>query len=221
MVNVLLSESCLDEKWVYLNLKRYISQKDQVCILPFAFYSDTKTIEDWNKQYAYGQGIWYKGYEMSFTKYGVKKDHIVWVNYFTDSIEEMRFKIDNSTILFLPGGAPDLMMKRIKEKKLKKVLKNYDGLVIGYSAGAMIQLKRYHITPDEDYANFSYQTGLGYLDGFDIECHFRKSKIQMESIQKIQQESAVSMYGIYEKGGILIDQDIICFGNVEKFAQIS
>ena len=51
----------------------------------------------------------------------------------------------------LTGGAPDLMMKRIKEKKLKKLIKNYKGIMIGYSAGAMIQLDSYHISPDEDY----------------------------------------------------------------------
>ena len=109
------------------------------------FSCDTKNESDWNKQYAPGQGIWYRSNQDVFYKYGIGKEQIVWVNYFKDSMDEMKEKILNSSILMLTGGAPDLMMKRIKEKKLKKLIKNYKGIMIGYSAGAMIQLDSYHI----------------------------------------------------------------------------
>jgi cyanophycinase len=108
-------------------------------------------------------------------------------------------------------------MKRIKEKRLKKIIKNYKGVMIGYSAGAMIQLDSYHISQDEDYPEFSYQTGLGCLSGFDIEPHFRKSKIQIKSIEKVQEEKQIPIYGIYENGGIIVDKSITCFGKVDKF----
>lgn len=85
----------------------------------------------------------------------MKENQIHWVNYFKDSKEDVLKKVLGSSILLLTGGAPDLMMKRIKEFKLKKILKSYQGLMIGYSAGAMIQLKEYHITPDEDYPTFN------------------------------------------------------------------
>ena len=136
------------------------------------------------------------------------------MNYFRDTIDEMKMKILNSSILLLTGGAPDLMMKRIKEKRLKKIIKNYKGVMIGYSAGAMIQLDSYHISQDEDYPEFSYQTGLGGLSGFDIEPHFRKSKIQIKSIEKVQEEKQIPIYGIYENGGIIVDKSITCFGKV-------
>lgn len=136
------------------------------------------------------------------------------MNYFTDSKEEMISKIKNSSILLLTGGAPDLMMKRIKKKGLKKILKGYKGMVIGYSAGAMVQLDLYHITPDESYNSFSYQNGLGYISDFDVEVHFRKSKKQMESIERVCEEKKLKVYGIYENGGILVDDFIHFFGNI-------
>lgn len=114
-------------------------------------------------------------------------------------MDEMKEKILNSSILMLTGGAPDLMMKRIKEKKLKKLIKNYKGIMIGYSAGAMIQLDSYHISPDEDYPKFLYQTGLGCLSGFAIEPHFRRSKVQLQSIEKVKSEKQIPVYGIYER----------------------
>ena len=51
-VHVLLNTSMIDEKWIYMNLKSYISKNDRVCILPFSFFDDTKNELDWNKQYA-------------------------------------------------------------------------------------------------------------------------------------------------------------------------
>lgn len=216
-VHVLLSENEIDKDYMYYNLRTYISKYDRVCILPFSFYDDTKDIKDWNKQYAKGQGIWYHANQDVFYRYGISENQIVWVNYFQDSMESMKNKILNSSILLLTGGAPDLMMKRIKEKKLKKIVKNYKGLMIGYSAGAMIQLDAYHISPDCEYPNFSYQFGLGCISGFDIEPHFRKSRIQLESIHKVQEEKRVTMYGISDTGGIIVDSKLTCFGDVESF----
>ena len=181
------------------------------------FSCDTKNESDWNKQYAPGQGIWYRSNQDVFYKYGIGKEQIVWVNYFKDSMDEMKEKILNSSILMLTGGAPDLMMKRIKEKKLKKLIKNYKGIMIGYSAGAMIQLDSYHISPDEDYPEFLYQTGLDCLSGFAIEPHFRRSKVQLQSIEKVKSEKQIPVYGIYEEGGMIIDSSIKCFGKIEKF----
>ena len=70
---------------------------------------------------------------------------------------------------------------------------------------------------DEDYPEFSYQNGLGCLSGFDIEPHFRRSKIQMESIEKVKEEKGISIYGIYEDGGMIIDKGITCFGKIDLF----
>lgn len=212
--HVLLSSSRIDEKWAYYNLKDRISKYDRVCVLAFSFYDDTKNLDDWNRQYKPGQGIFYHENTDIFFKYGIKLDQICWVNYFMDSKEEMISKIKNSSILLLTGGAPDLMMKRIKEKGLKRIIKEYKGMVIGYSAGAMIQFDSYHITPDEDYHSFSYQTGLGYISGFDIEVHYCDSKKQRESIQKVKEEKQLNVYGIGEDGGIIVDECIHLFGYI-------
>lgn len=72
-------------------------------------------------------------------------------------------------------------------------------------------------TPDEDYPKFLYQTGLGCLSGFAIEPHFRRSKVQLQSIEKVKSEKQIPVYGIYEEGGMIIDSSIKCFGKIEKF----
>ncbi|MSS56876.1 hypothetical protein FYJ55_08295 [Holdemanella biformis] len=62
-----------------------------------------------------------------------------------------------------------------------------------------------------------YQTGLDCLSGFAIEPHFRRSKVQLQSIEKEKSEKQIPVYGIYEEGGMIIDSSIKCFGKIEKF----
>ena len=216
--HVLMSDSGINQPWSYPVLKKYIHPGDEVCVLAFSFYDEVKTVQDWNRQYKKGQGMEYAEHTNIFFKFGLKESQIHWVNYFTDSKAEMEAKIEKSNILLLTGGAPDLMMKRIKEFKLKPLLKNYQGLMIGYSAGAMIQLDTYHITPDDDYPQFGYKTGLGCLQGFAIEPHYHGSKIQNQSIETVRKEKQIPVYGIYEKGGILVKEGKLSFfGQVERF----
>lgn len=83
----------------------------------------------------------------------------------------MENNILNSAVLLLPGGAPDQMIYVLK-LRLKKILKNYQDTIIGYSKGAMVQLNMYHITPGRDYEEFKYCSGLGVFEDFMIEVHY-------------------------------------------------
>lgn len=216
---VLMNTSMIDEKWCRPVFSKLLSADDQVCILAFSFFDDTKNLADWNKQYAPGQGIWYRANTDVFFAYGLSRENIHWINYFSDSIEEMKAAIANSNVLLLTGGAPDLMMKRIREKKLAGLLRRYQGLVIGYSAGAMVQLGDYHISPDEDYPTYSWQKGLGYWPQFDVEVHYRASRQQLEAIERTLQENPRPLYAIYEQGGMVVDAsgNKSFFGKVDSF----
>lgn len=217
-IHCMMNTSIIDDKWCYPVLKKYIKPNDEVCVFAFSFFDDTKNLNDWNKQYAKGQGIWYKENTDVFYKYGLKENQIHWVNYFTNTKEEIENKILNSSIILFTGGAPDLMMKRIKEFKLKSLLKNYQGLMMGYSAGAMIQLGEYHITPDSDYPGFKYLTGLACINDFKIEVHYHASNLQKECIDRVLKEKGQPVYAIYEDGGLIAANDKIeLFGRVELF----
>lgn len=86
--------------------------------------------------------------------YGVKEENINWINYFKDTYENAKVKIRNSNILFLTGGLPVKMMSRLIEFDLIDDIESFTGVIIGSSAGAMVQIAEYHITPDEDYNIF-------------------------------------------------------------------
>lgn len=218
-VNVLLSTSLLDEKWIRPWMKKLISRTDRVCIAALSYFDDTKNEDDWNRQYAPGKGIYYPGNNDVFYAYGLKPEQIVWINPWTDSPLDMENKIRCSSILLLTGGVPDLYMKRIKKLKLKKVMQTYPGLVIGYSAGAMIQLADYHISKDPDYDHFSWQKGLGLLSGFDVEVHFNHNRDQMEGLEQALEEKHQPVYALCEDGALVCKdrKPWQCFGKTELY----
>lgn len=217
--SVLLNTTEVDLLWIYRALKGMIHPDDRVCVVAMSYFDDTKTPEDWNRQYSPADGCFYKSHSDVFKRYGIDPGNVVWINPFVDDRAAMLSKIDQASILLLPGGAPDLFMKRLKKLRLTGRIRNFDGLVIGCSAGSMMQLEDYHISPDPDYEQFSWQKGAGPLKGFWIEPHFTSSKIQKESIETVLERHQGPVYGIWEDGGLIVDENnqVTCIGRVDYF----
>ena len=190
-------------------LKNQLHSGDHVCILALSFEADVKNQADWDRLYQKQKGMEYEEHIRCFRKFGIQEDQIEWVAYFSDSKEEIQAKIERSNVLMLTGGNPVLMMKRIKELRLKPFLKNYQGVMIGYSAGAMVLLDCYHMDD-------SFYAGIGCLSGFDIEVHYEGQKAEQQRMQKIREEKHINVYGITDQGGIQINEgQMTFFGNVE------
>lgn len=218
-VHILMNTCHFDEEWCYPYIHHYVHEYDRVCVVAFSFWEDIKTKQDWDALYSKERGLWYASNTDVWNCFGIEKGQIEWINYFEDTKQSAKDKIINSTIVMFTGGAPDLMMKRIHEFALKEVLERYQGTMMGYCAGAMMQLKHYHITPDTDYPGFSYERGLSMLDGFDIEVHFEDSIVQQQYIKKVLEEKGVDVYALYDDGGLIVYEDTIeVFGNVRKFS---
>ncbi|MEG2158325.1 MAG: Type 1 glutamine amidotransferase-like domain-containing protein [Clostridia bacterium] len=153
--------------------------------------------------------------------FGIKKRDITYVNYYKDSIETSKKKIADSTLLFFPGGLPDRLMDRLRERDLYDSVLNYQGEVImGASAGAMIQLAEYHITPDSDYSEYSYCNGFPFIKDFDIEVHYEATRLQKECIARAIRDKGKPVYAVCNDGGIIIDNGIVTpFSKVRKYTK--
>ena len=98
------------------------------------------------------------------------------------------------------------MYKRIQEFDLEDVMLQHDGIVMGYSAGAVIQLSEYHLSPDDDYPEFSYYQGLPFLNDFYLEVHYENKDIQNKAIEKVLKEKNKIVYAlVYGKGALIVD----------------
>ena len=220
MLNILLEGYDISADWIYDKLKNYIKPHHSVVVVAFSFRDErVKTLEDWNLLYSKENGKYYGGITGGFARYGISDDKIQFLNYFTDSKESAADKISASDIIYFTGGLPDRMMERIKEFELEAVLKNYSGIVMGYSAGAVIQLAEYHLSPDADYKEFAYYEGLGYIDNFYLEVHYGNTDVQNESVKKVLSERKKTVYALnLGKGAIVVDNGKIdLLGDVRIF----
>ncbi len=179
MINILLEGYDIDAVWLYDELKKYIKPTHSVAVIAFSFRDNrVKSVEDWNLLYGKESGKFYAGITGGFASYGIPERNITFINYFEDTKVSAAQKIVKADIIYFPGGLPDRMMDRIKEFELYDILMNHDGIVMGYSAGAVIQLSEYHLSPDDDYPAFQYYKGLPYLNVFYLEVHYENTEIQ-------------------------------------------
>ena len=220
MVNILLEGYDIDAPWLYEELKKYIKPIHKVAVVAFSFRdSRVKSLADWNVLYSKENGRFYSGIVGGFTAYGIHEENISFVNYFADTKESAKQKIETADIIYFLGGLPDRMMDRIKEFDLQDILMKHQGIVMGYSAGAVIQLAEYHLAPDRDYPTFNYYKGLSYLNDFYLQVHYENTPVQNEAIQRVLTERGKSVYATaFKKGAVLADNGTIkLIGDVYSF----
>lgn len=220
MVNVLLESYNLTEPFLLDALKPYIKPCHRVAIVAFSFLpSQASTQQQWLTLYGREEGMFYHWLVDPLMEFGIPEDNIDFINYFADTKESAAEKVRIADILYFTGGLPDVMMERLAEFDLLDELGRFDGLVLGCSAGAMIQLQEYHITPDWDYPEFGYYEGLPWLRDFYVEVHYEETDLQKQCIQKVLTERGKPVYAIFhDRGALMINNEQIRrLGETELF----
>lgn len=196
-------------------VKKHLKPKMKVAVIGFSFFEPLNE-EDYFKYY--GKDSEYQEKLLNnFSDFEITD--LKWVYYFNQTLEESLKIINESDILYFPGGAPDLMFERIKARGLLEVLKNFKGIVIGSSAGAMIQLETFHISKDNEYFKFSLNEGLGYLEDFFIEVHYRRRRPQKSSLRKMRREFRKPIFTIPDNGMVIVDgNEVLPLGDAKLFS---
>lgn len=217
MINILLEGYDIAAPYLCNELKNYIKPEHKVAVIAFSFRDDkVKSLDDWKNLYSKENGLYYNGIVSGFTAYGISESNIIFLNYFTDTKCSAKEKIENADIIYFTGGLPDRMMERIREFDLVDTLMKHKGVVMGYSAGAVIQLAEYHLSPDEKYEEFGYYQGLPYLNDFFLEVHYDNSEVQNEAIKKVLTEKHKTVYATEAfSGAIVVDN-----GNVKLLGKV-
>ena len=214
MINVLLNYYNFDGDWAKETLRPHITGK-KTLIIPLAFRENQAWDND-SWQTVYGtQGEKYDNIMHAFAEFNIAPQDIQWLNYFDGSVDPLS-QIANAEMLFFAGGMPEKALKRMDDLNITNAVKNFNGVVMGASAGAMLQLSNYHITPDEDYDSYSLWQGLGLVKGIDLEVHFLNTPLQNECTQKAVGDLNVPVFQMWHEGGLLIkDGKITPMGNVQ------
>lgn len=210
----------IDAEYLYDSLKDYIKPNYKVAVIAFSFRdTNIQSAEDWDKYYGKENSFFYNGIVESFKKYGITEEQISFVNYFSDTLETAIDKINNADILNFLGGLPDRMMERINDFGIYDAILQHGGIYMGYSAGAVVQLNEYHLSPDDDYKEFAYYEGFSFIDSFYLEVHYEGTDIQNTSIQRVLAEKKKPVYATkLMSGAIIVDNgNIKTIGKVKKF----
>ena len=99
-------------------------------------------------------------------------------NVITPNLTEEQAKemIRNASFIMLMGGNPFKQKEMCRKLGILSDLKNYNGVILGFSAGAMLMSQYIIITPcSEEYPDFHVEEGLN-LDGLSIYPHNNTSE---------------------------------------------
>lgn len=220
MVNILLEGYDIAQPWLRDGLGRYLRAGQKAAVVAFSFNDrKVRNLDDWNRLYSREAGKYYAGIVRGFMEYGLREEDVCFINYFADTHEEAWQKAAAADILYFLGGLPDRMMERIDEFGLREAMLGSGKLLMGYSAGALIQLAEYHLAPDDDYPDFVYFKGLSCLDSFYHQVHYEETDVQNAAIQRVLAERGKTVYATaFQKGAIIVDDGrVTLLGDVKVF----
>lgn len=188
---------------VFLELSKMIKPDAKVLIIPFA--TDNYRYESWMASINQAFSI------MDNVSVELLNEDL--------SDKEMKRSIKEHDILYFIGGKPERLIHVVEEKGLAPIIKDFQGLIIGYSAGSLAFCNDCIITKDKDYPETVVIKGLG-LVGFSVEVHY-EDNIDGELIPLSNERKVYAIpngSAIFSKNGELfkVVNDIYSFQNMKK-----
>jgi peptidase E len=95
------------------------------------------------------------------------------VDYSTP-LQELKEKISQADLIYLTGGSPSILVERFKRVGVDVLLKDFDGIVVGRSAGALALCRKCLVTIRST-KQVKMVDGLGLLD-LTMKAHYTRQK---------------------------------------------
>ena len=205
MTNILLNINNFGDDFAKPILKRIIKRHHRVLIIPLSYHEDyINTAEAYTKEFSKGAAE-IEDIIKEFVKYGISRKHIRILHYYNDTKEVIDNKFKWADILFFTGGYPEKLLKRIDKLNIREKIVKFKGVVMGTSAGAMIQLDKFHITPENDGEEYGYcENGIGLISGFDIEVHCEDEFLHLSGLITDLNLHGTKIYAMPNNGGLVV-----------------
>jgi len=222
MLNVLLSDYEKGIELVFERLNEYINNNTKIVVLPWTFPVEIDSDRLINEFFS-KDGKRYNKYINPLIKMGAKQDNIFVLDCYKDETNYLKEMINKADVLVMPGGNPEMLFNKVvQDTEILYEIKHFKGIVIGSSAGAELQLKRYFITAKNNYYKiFSFYDGFDIINNpFYFDVHSIDDKEYLDKLQSVANEKEKSVYAIFDDGAIIYNRDnkkIEIFGNVREF----
>ncbi len=133
---------------------------------------------------------------------------------YSETSEEISAKVASADLLYLTGGQVSILSSRMRIKGIEGLLRDYDGVVVGRSAGAVVLGKTCLVTNRYSGSNKTV-SGIGLVD-FSIKAHYLPTQDgQLKLLSQM-----VRVYAIPQSSALVFDRDthaITAVGNVFLF----
>lgn len=126
-----------------------------------------------------------------------------------DSLQKIKEKVNSSDLIYLPGGLTKLLVERLKKARIASLLRKYEKVIIGNSAGAHALCKKYIGMKGQDgRAATEVAQGLGLVN-FSVVVHYDIS--YDEELKTLSEKMNMKIYAIPERSALVYDNENIKF----------
>jgi peptidase E len=133
------------------------------------------------------------------------------------SLQEIKEKMEQTDLIYLTGGSPSILIERFKRVGMDVLLKDFNGVIVGRSAGALALCKKCLITIRST-KQVKIIEGLGLIN-LTMKAHYTCKKDEQlkqlsvgERIFAVPRGSAL----IYDKGNLACINSVYLFENGEQ-----
>ena len=208
-------------------LKEIINDRTQLVVLPLAHdFNYIKDAEDVYKHYdrcwMNKESIYWKTVK-PFIDIGINPDRINVINIYADPILLIKQKLlADNTIVYLPGGFPENIVKLLYEFRLVETIKQCK-IVVGESAGSMFWSRKYFVYPDHDYPKYKCFRGIKFIKDFVIIPHYSQDAYNfidiLKSTVRFRKFHKKTVYLVNDGGWVWYDSDteqVIAYKDCKK-----
>ena len=136
---------------------------------------------------------------------------------YSDSNETIAKKMADSNLVYLTGGLASVLVERLKNMGVDRLLHDYGGVIVGRSAGALALCRKCIITCRSN-SKVKIINGLGLVD-FTLKVHYKPEKdsalerlSRQERIYAVPKGSAF----VYDNGACSFIGEVYLFEHGEK-----
>lgn len=213
MYSILMSKFNEGFYLIEKELEKMINKNSNIVIIPWSFATELKS-KNINEFFNETKK---KNYLNPLYKLGIKENNIKILDCYNDKKNDMINEINNSNAIVLTGGNPEMLYNKVIESGILETLQNYKKIIIGSSAGAELQLKKYFITKKNNYyKKFALYDGFGIIDNnFYFDVHSTNKGRYLPSLKQKSINLNTKIYCLFDTGSIIYNRctkKINCYG---------
>jgi dipeptidase E len=128
------------------------------------------------------------------------------------TFEEIKEKISETDLIYFTGGVTTILVERLKKSGIRSLLGNFEGIIVGRSAGALAFCRKCVITCRRT-SEIKVIEGLGLVD-LTLKAHYKLCKDEKlirlsknEEFFAVPKDSAI----VYDSGKLLFINNVYLF----------